>query len=277
MESIEQINILDMDWDVLFLLDACRYDYFESIYTSLYKGNLRKIRSFGNSTQTWHQSNFKGRDCSNIVYVTPIVNFDRWMKDYNFHKIIRSWKTSWDEKYGTVLPESTTKIALDTIGKYPDKRIIIHYMQPHIPYIGVAPKRKPRMPNEIDKGTKKPFGKTLRHNISKKLGQMYFRNDIQWKIMKHIGECSYVGDIYNEGGWDLIRHFYKETLLFTLIEIKEIISRYDSKKFVITADHGERLGEKGLFGHSQKRMDAVIRELPWFEVSEINETTSRKL
>ena len=45
-------------------------------------------------------------------------------------------KFGWDDELGTVPPEEVTNAALRNREKYPDKRMIIHYVQPHHPWIG---------------------------------------------------------------------------------------------------------------------------------------------
>ena len=53
--------------------------------------------------------------------------------------------------------------------------------------------------------------------------------------------------------------------LFFLKYIKIIIEKYKGKNILIIADHGERLGEKGNYGHGGKRHKEVV-EVPWFEI-----------
>lgn len=42
----------------------------------------------------------------------------------------------WDRKTQTVLPEDMVKKAIEVHKKYPDKRLVIHFVKPHLPYIG---------------------------------------------------------------------------------------------------------------------------------------------
>ncbi|WP_266081623.1 alkaline phosphatase family protein [Haladaptatus caseinilyticus] len=52
------------------------------------------------------------------------------------HKFINLQDQHHDEERGTVLPEVVTKKARSVAEEYPNKRLIIHYLQPHQPYIG---------------------------------------------------------------------------------------------------------------------------------------------
>lgn len=264
--------ILNEEWDILFVLDSCRYDYFKKYYPQFFKGTLTLTHSHNNNTETWHIKNFKGRDCSNIVYVTPIISFKRWLPDYNFHEVCMSWKDFWNDDYGTVLPESTTYLSLLMLEKYKhkNKRFIFHYLQPHIPYINIQPKFDKVIKSDLEavvNGTKTPRSKPL-HFLSTWLSKKNIPNHWQWKITKWFGIDSYVGSIYNNGGWNKIQQEYADTLRKTLQSLSVIVSENHDKKIVITSDHGELLGEKNLFGHCQQNMKEfdAVKHIPWFEV-----------
>jgi hypothetical protein len=53
-----------------------------------------------------------------------------------FYDIYPLYNTEWDEDIGTVPPEKTTKIAEKAHQEHPDKKVIVHYMQPHMPFLG---------------------------------------------------------------------------------------------------------------------------------------------
>ena len=140
--------IRKMDWDYLIILDACRYDYFEKVYKKFfrdiegrYKIRFLKVISPGNWTVAWLKSVWGNKKYSNIIYVSgnPYINSKGLMKEYDarkhFYKIIDVWYSGWDKKSNTTHPEKMNEIAQKVISKYPEKKVIIHYMQPHAPYI----------------------------------------------------------------------------------------------------------------------------------------------
>ena len=53
----------------------------------------------------------------------------------HFYKVIDVWDFGWDWRIGTVPPREINRAALRCYLKYPGKRFIIHYMQPHAPYL----------------------------------------------------------------------------------------------------------------------------------------------
>lgn len=130
------VAVLEEDWDTLVVLDACRFDLFESRWTL--PGHLEQRRSRGSHTREFLRGNFGGRDVRDTVYVTASPQLARLQPDLDaeFHDVIDVWaEDGWDDSLGTVRPETTTTYALDAHEKYPDKRIIVHYLQPHYPFI----------------------------------------------------------------------------------------------------------------------------------------------
>ena len=69
------MNIMDEDWDVIIILDACRYDYFKKTYPKFLKGKLKKVQSIASNTPGWLKKTFKDI-YKNIVYVSanPHIN-----------------------------------------------------------------------------------------------------------------------------------------------------------------------------------------------------------
>ena len=53
-----------------------------------------------------------------------------------FFRVIPVWKEEWDSRNHTVLPERMYRRTLQAMSDYPDKRLIIHFLQPHRPFIG---------------------------------------------------------------------------------------------------------------------------------------------
>jgi len=129
------IYVMGEEWDNLVILDACRYDLFEKYVDNLgIKGKLRKVVSRGSSTVEFLRENFVGRKFYDTIYVTTNPYASMMLKK-NIYKIIDVWKDFWDEDLQTVLPDPVTEKAIEMKELYPEKRIIVHYLQPHSPFI----------------------------------------------------------------------------------------------------------------------------------------------
>lgn len=130
-------DFMEEDWDNLVILDACRYDMFKEHNTI--EGDLQSRISRGSATIGFLKGNFDGRKFHDTVYVTanPQLEWNTDKVDTEFYKIINLWEDdeSWNEELHTVLPEKVTERALEAAEEYPDKRILVHYMQPHTPFL----------------------------------------------------------------------------------------------------------------------------------------------
>ncbi|MHC4621099.1 MAG: hypothetical protein ACYTEQ_25415, partial [Planctomycetota bacterium] len=134
-------KIMQEQWDYLIILDACRYDYFERVRQDYLPGKLEKIISIGSSTKEWRNKSFT-EYYSDVVYVSanPYINSLAPVKGFSakqhFHKVYDLWLADWDKDKGTVLPETVTKRAIEITRANSSRRAIIHYIQPHEPYLG---------------------------------------------------------------------------------------------------------------------------------------------
>ena len=142
------IYIMDRIWDHLIILDACRYDVFrykferEKDFFKNYSYSLEKVYSRGSSTPEFLVENFSGRCLRDVIYVAANPYVYTLLPRNTFFKVVHVWRTHWDEKLGVVHPEAVAKKALEVHSEYPNKKLIIHFMQPHSPYIGKYRKRE---------------------------------------------------------------------------------------------------------------------------------------
>jgi hypothetical protein len=135
------ISVVEEEWDYLIILDACRYDAFKQV--NWLEGKLKKKTSKGAGTPEWLRKNFNDY-YGDIVYFagngfcSPDKNhggFDSSKHFYNVEPIYLK-----DELlvsgHGIPRPEDVTDYVIENEGRYPNKRKIIHYCQPHDPFIG---------------------------------------------------------------------------------------------------------------------------------------------
>ena len=139
-ENPDGINIFDEDWDTLVILDACRYDTLEAI--DGLPGTLESRQSLGSMTSEFLQANVAGRDLTDTVYVTAtpqlhnVVDAD----EIHFHKIYDLWEDDnnfWTGEKGhrCILPETMAEYTKEVIDTHPNKRVLVHVTQPHVPFV----------------------------------------------------------------------------------------------------------------------------------------------
>lgn len=130
--SAGDLDVVAEDWDVLVLIDACRYDDFADV--NHINGRLEKRRSPGSMSKEFIHESFVGRTLHDSVYVTG----NPFVADLNgeeFHDVISLVEDSWEAGDETVPPERLASATREALAEYPQKRIIAHFMQPHAPFL----------------------------------------------------------------------------------------------------------------------------------------------
>lgn len=249
----QEKSIFDEEWDNLIILDACRYDMFEKILKKTrIRGKLRAIISKGSNTPSFLQENFKIFH-NEIVYISanPYVNILLKNKVY---KIISSWFHGWNRKLNNVDPKVVVLDTLKALKKYPKKKLIIHFLQPHSPY--------PNRTGEtfLEKGSKKKKFKDL---ILGKKGKYKIHENIyvDWHSI-------YIKPLPIKK----LKKGYIQNLILVLSEIEKLVNILPGKT-VITADHGECFGEKihfllplRIYGHPGNLKFPILVKVPWLIV-----------
>jgi len=246
--------IFNEEWDKLIILDACRYDFFKEEYEKRkMKGKLEMRISRGSHTISFLLENFKKDYYEDIVYITANPHVDIYVKN-KFFKVISVWKDGWNEKYSTVLPETMYQYSIDAQLKYPEKKLIIHFMQPHCPYIGY----------KLNYNNYKIF-----HNALLKNKNIIIKNRYRDKPFALFGM-----DIHAMLEKKAHIKIYKKNLRLTLPYVEKLIDTL-SGKIIITADHGEAFGEFihplipiRFYGHKERVRIPALLNVPWLIIEE---------
>jgi hypothetical protein len=132
------IDVFAEDWDNLLILDACRYDAFTE--QSTLDGTLGSRTSRASATREWVHANFTDRRLHDVVYVSANPNYRKVADEIGaeVHAYVDVWRddTLVGEENTIVPPEVVTDHALEAAEEYPNKRVLVHYVQPHYPFIG---------------------------------------------------------------------------------------------------------------------------------------------
>lgn len=227
-------SILSEDWDVLYLLDACRADYFEEV--NWISGEFSTRVSAGSQSREFMRANFSGNH-HDTVYITANPNAST-IADETFHEMVRVFDEGWSDDTRTVPPGRVSDAALRAATEYPRKRLLIHFMQPHAPYIGrtTVPHQHATEPGEVDR----TIWANLRYGIK----------DVT------LSE---------------VRRAYRDNLELVLREVDRFRNEIAGKA-VISADHGELLGDRLRpvpvrgYGHPPGLRTPELVRVPWLEM-----------
>jgi len=259
-------DFMKENWDNLIILDACRYDIFEERNTI--DGELDYRISKGSSSWEFMEGNFVGKEFHDTVYVTGNPHTPK-LADGTFHAVeyvpVESLSPptycGFPEDSYAMLPEDIVKAAINAHERFPQKRLIIHFMQPHTPYLGETGRR---MYNKIHKR----------------------QDDVTVDIGGWAGNIKLtVYQLMNNGAVEfddaMLREAYIENLRIVLDHVKELLDEINGRT-VITGDHGECLGEQPIYherslysGRLYGHLPLVrpeLRKVPWL----IQESDTRR-
>lgn len=225
------VEFLDEDWDNLLLLDACRYDTFEARHEL--PGELEHRYTKSSSTAEFLHSYLHGADLTDTVYVTANPRIQRELShiDVRLHDVVHVWRDDgWDEEVGTVRPETVGVAAEQAAVEYPEKRLLVHFLQPHYPFIGPT-------------------------------GREHFDADTLalWEGF-HRGEVDVTDD--------LLWAAYRENLDVALPAVRRLVRSLPGKT-VVSADHGQMIGDRAFpvpmkeYGHPTGLHTTALTKVPW--------------
>jgi hypothetical protein len=166
-------------------------------------------------------------EVAGTAYVTSNVFSDRILDVDRFHTVDEVWRDGWDETSDTVLPRTVTDRTIRAAREDDPDRLIVHYVQPHHPFL------------DLDSGfDAEPFGPALSDTVVDAL-----RKD----------------KIDYETFWDA----YQDNLRRVLDDVEVLLSNVDADRVAITADHGDALGEWGIYDHPVGCLHPAVRTVPW--------------
>ncbi|WP_353633803.1 hypothetical protein ABSL23_11150 [Halobacterium sp. NMX12-1] len=246
---------------LLIVLDACRYDYLKTLFGSFFYGDVRATRTVATNTFEYLQYNwpetysypyvtaatpvtseefkFDGEDSGDGLPQEDLYEYYRgYTPNNHFLDLEEVWRDFWDEELRVCPPEPTTERAVERAADA--SRMVVHYFQPHAPFIG---ENRPGLSRE----------RSSIHEENVKIDQ-----DI-WEAVKS-------GKISKKE----LRKYYKSNLLRVLASVSELIVRTDFDRYVVIGDHGEALGEYGGFAHSIEH--PFVNKVPWAKIEGVVES-----
>jgi hypothetical protein len=236
--------VIDRDWDNLLILDACRYDIFAQQYGKhRLNGDLLQFTSAASQSWEFMEKNFQGRELHDTVYVSANP-YTPGLDEQTFHALL-ILLDRWDEQKQTVLPEIVTEEARKAADRYQNKRLIVHFMQPHYPFLG-------------------PTGQKIDHRGYDGGESVNSSEPAIWGLLQW-GHKGY-DNVTEKNVWQA----YRENVDIAIEAAKDLAADLEGKT-VLTSDHGLFIGErmrpipaKG-YGHQAGLRSPEVTEVPWFE------------
>jgi len=212
--------------ELVILLDACRYDTLKQElpkYTHNYI--LFPIYSGSHNTPTFYK-NITGVEDFVLLTANPTPLYIN--QEYKWKRVIHT---------KSIDPFDNVKDCIELLES--EDKVYLHLIPPHLPWQG-----------ERGRLIYKNLMKTLEFSINPK------------PQGRHFGPVGIEEKIYRAVGEEQAREYYIENLNYAL---SAVFAHYENlpKPFVLTSDHGELLGEGGLFGHPWNvENNYILRTVP---------------
>ena len=256
-------NFYEYDWDLLILVDSCRWDLMEEVvdeYDFLepydtFVGQSSHSREFLHKTfkenshsglakvPVWKQiiqdpddieifkKHFHMKDDPEInqtAYITWNMFSEMLDGDQFYHFASLGWQ-EWEYSDNIMSPRKLTDYTIDFLRRDDPKRTIVHYMQPHNP----------------------------------------FRNSDAIESSNNIWERIQRGEKSRDEAWDE----YKDNLRWVLDDVELLLENVDAETVVISSDHGNLIGEWRCYGHRPYVPIKAVKRVPWVETTAADKET----
>ena len=233
-------NVYDREWDTLVVLDACRVDLLREVADEYpFVGPVESFESVGSMSEEWMVKTFTDEyaaETRRTAYVTSNVFSGRVLDADRFLELDEVWRYAWDDDLGIVPPRPVTDRAISVARERRPDRLIVHYMQPHHPFVAGG----------ADGFAADPFGSGGGTTVVDALRK---------------------GRISREAFWSA----YRENLRLVLADVALLLANHDAGRVVLTADHGDALGEWGVYDHPAGYLHPVVTNVPWSETTAVDE------
>jgi hypothetical protein len=175
-----------------------------------------------------------GAEVSNDVFYNKYITFE----DNDIKNPNKSWA-----------PETVYQLASDAHDINRNKKMIVHFMQPHAPYFGKkAEKIRERLNN----------GGYMFWAWNEELSE---EDKKQNKILSHLLSAAQQ-DLITV---DELTKIYIENIEAVLEYVKKLVDEVDGKT-IVTSDHGEMLRWK--IGHGENIYTEGLRKVPWVVIND---------
>jgi hypothetical protein len=224
-------------WDLAIVLDACRPDVLEECASEFkfIPDDVPERRSNASQSKQWMERNFAleyGDELAKTTYVSGNP-YTSQVDTSGFETVDEVWSYAWSDELGTQPPEPITERAIQVGRDRSSDRLLVHYMQPHFPSIPVD------LGSRIDI---EQFGQGGGTDIFPRLKRGELTHDEVW-------------------------HAYRENCRCVLESVELLLKNYDAENVVITADHANAFGERGIYRHPEDVKTAAVRNVPWVTTS----------
>jgi len=230
--------IFERDWDLMIILDACRFDMMADV-ASDYNWLLtpERVRSAATGTKGWMRANFHSAhedEMAETTYISASPWTETLCNPNDFNQLVEVWRHGYVDDLHVTPPRAVTDRAIRIGRESAADRYLVHYLQPHAPF--------------------------LAHHERNTAFMDEYENSVWRAILRGRIDSEWVLDAYEQNLRDV------------LPEVKLLIDNFDADDVIITSDHGNAIGEWGLYGHGGPAIKPKTT-VPWIETSANDQMT----
>lgn len=257
-------NVFDREWDLLVVFDSCRPDALRAVADEYaFLSSVETVLSVASITYEWTAATFTERHAAAIERtgfvsangwpervlngVRPEENFDAGWAPTRWNTVsasrlgthVPAWRYGDGRAGASYLPQAAAETVVDLtidLGRRRSfDRLITHVIEPHYPYPAAAAARGG---DELSDSEQRP-----------------------WAFVRDGGDPSVV--------WDN----YLTELRAGLDAVERLLRNVDAERVLLTADHGERFGDWGRWGHTAGSFNPALRQVPLAVTTATDEET----
>ncbi|WP_339104662.1 hypothetical protein [Haloterrigena salinisoli] len=284
--------VWDREWDVCCVLDGCRLDLMREAAAAGHEtlpgpDGVDSLWSVGSQSAEWMDRTFAPAhraEMDRTAYVTGnpfssqscehiLVTSDEVLplSDADFGVFHEAWRDDWvDDDISTIPPESLTDAAVAIWRRREElgvDRVLVHYMQPHAPF-----RSQPEWffgsadiehwgqftdggdvegdDADLDLEDLTPEEREALEAFAEADDDEGSTND-PWLRVRD-------GDLSVEAVW----RAYRDNLEWVLDDVARLLENCDGR-VAMTSDHGNALGEFGVWSHPPGTPVPAVRRVPW--------------
>jgi hypothetical protein len=235
----------ERDWDVLVVLDGLRVDLARDVVDD----EVASVWSPASTSIDWINRHFADEyrdEWERTAYVTanPFASHDTTdAKSADLHeKNIGYFDPVYERAFGdvdgitTTPPEAVTDAAIYAWRTADVDQMIVHYMQPHQPFIG------------------RSDWESVYSNLENLAGEVNQGGPDVWHRCRD-------GKLDRNDVWNA----YRDNLQWVLDDVESRLLRNVDARAALSADHGNGMGEWGVWSHPPGSIAPAVRKVPvWF-------------
>ena len=235
-------NVFEAEWDLCVVLDACRVDMAKRATDQRsWLPNPETRWSVGSNSTSWYERTVSGAK-KDILADTALISGNPHsdvVRDIDWGLLDEVWTYAFDEEFGTTLPRPITDRAISVSRDYNMDRLLIHYMQPHLPPVQTSAPDLGWNPETQDWHDGDPWTRAANGELDP----------------------------------EYVERLYRENLDPVLDDVALLLDNVEAETAVITADHGNYVGENDKWSHPLNDRGLSVRQVPWWETTATDKGT----